>query len=170
MFSKSILLTAISLTMSIGVCAQNNSKMKSINTNAPVKCSKTITIHAGSEKVWTVMTTINNWANWQTDISKSKLNGELTTETTFDWKTGGAKIHSKLHTVEPYKNFGWTGKTFGMFAIHNWTLAEANGKTTVSVNESMEGFLATLFKKSFNTNLEKGMQNWLDLLKQECEK
>ncbi len=116
------------------------------------------------------MTNINNWANWQTDISKPQLNGDLKPETTFDWKTGGAKIHSTLHTVEPFKNFGWTGKTFGMFAIHNWTLTETKGETKVSVHESMEGFFAKLLKKSFNKNLEKGMQNWLDLLKRECEK
>lgn len=144
--------------------------MKNINQKAPVTCSKTITINAGSEKVWKVITNINNWANWQTEITKPKLNGTLTPGTTFDWKTGGAKIHSTLHTVKPFKNFGWTGKTFGMFAIHNWALTENNGQTTVSVDESMEGFLAKLFKKSFNKNLEKGMQTWLDLLKKECEK
>ncbi len=170
MFTKSILLTGFSLTISAGLFAQINSTMKNINSNAPVKCSKTITINASNEKVWTVMTNINNWANWQAEISNPKLNGELKPETTFDWKTGGAKIHSTLHTVEPFKNFGWTGKTFGMFAIHNWTLMETNGQTKVSVDESMEGFFAKLLKKSFNKNLEKGMQSWLDLLKRECEK
>jgi uncharacterized protein YndB with AHSA1/START domain len=170
MFTKSILLTALSLAISAGSCAQKNSKMKSINNNAPVTCSKTITINASSENVWAVMTNIDNWASWQTDIRKPKLNGELKPETTFDWTTGGVKIHSTLHTVEPFKNFGWTGKTFGMFAIHNWTLTESNGKTIVSVEESMEGFFAKLMKNTFNKSMEKGMQNWLDLLKQECEK
>lgn len=169
MNKKSILLTALGFTISAGLWAQNNSKMKSINNNAPVKCSKTIIINASSEKVWAVLTNIDKWATWQTDISSPKLNGDLKTATTFDWKTGGTTIHSTLHTVEPYKNFGWTGKTFGLFAIHNWTLTENNGQTTVAVDESMEGFLAKLFKKTFNKNLEKGMQNWLNLLKQKCE-
>lgn len=144
--------------------------MKSINTTAPVKCSKKITINTDSKKVWKVLTNIDKWSTWQTDISKSKLNGELKSGTTFDWKTNGLKIHSTLHTVEPISQFGWTGKTFGMFAIHNWTLAKKNNKTTVEVNESMEGLLAKLFKKSFNKNLENGMQRWLELLKRECEK
>jgi uncharacterized protein YndB with AHSA1/START domain len=144
--------------------------MRSINNIAPVKCSKTITINAGSEKVWEVMTNINHWPNWQTDIHKSKLNGELKADTTFDWKSGGVKIHSKIHTVEPCKYFGWTGKTFGLFAIHNWTITESEEQSIVSVEESMEGFLAKLFKKSFNRNLEKAMLNWLDLLKKECER
>jgi uncharacterized protein YndB with AHSA1/START domain len=170
MFSKSILLTAIGLTFISMSIAQNNSPMKSINTIAPVKCSKSITINAGSAKVWAAITNINDWALWQTDISSPKLNGELKENTTFDWKTGGAKIHSTLHTVEPSKHFGWTGKTFGMYAIHNWKLTETNGQTTVTVDESMEGFLAGLLKKAFNKNLEKGMVKWLELLKQECER
>ena len=144
--------------------------MKNINNNAPVKCSKSITIDASSAKVWNVMTNINNWSSWQTDISKPALNGELKPGSTFDWKTGGARIHSTLHTVEPFQNFGWTGKSLGMLAIHNWTLNEIKDQTQVSVDESMEGFFAKLFKKSFNRNLENGMQNWLNLLKKECEK
>lgn len=145
-------------------------KMKSINSKAPVQCSKSISIHANREKVWAVLTNINDWATWQTNINHPKLNGDLKPETTFDWKTGGAKIHSTLHTVEPFKQFGWNGKAMGMFAIHNWTLTETNGQTEVLVEESMEGILAKLFKKSFSKNLEKGMRHWLDLLKQECEK
>lgn len=144
--------------------------MKNVNSNAPVKCSKSITINADSKRVWNVLTDINNWASWQSEIKEAKINGELKPATTFDWKTGGAKIHSTLHTVISEKEFGWTGKTFGMYAIHNWVLTFHDGKTTVSVDESMEGFLATLFKKTFNKNLEKGMLYWLEQLKKEAEK
>ncbi len=170
MFLKSIVLIAISLTISASPFAQSNLTMISINEEAPVKCSKSISINASSEKVWEIMTNINSWADWQTEISKPKLNGELKPQTTFEWKTGAAKIHSILHTVEPGKQFGWTGKTFGMFAIHNWTIIEKDGKTEVSVEESMEGFFAKLLKGTFNKSLENSMQNWLDLLKRECEK
>ena len=144
--------------------------MRSINKSALVKCSKHITIDADSKKVWSVLTNIDHWATWQTDISNAKLNGDLKPGTTFEWKSGGVKIHSTLHTVKPHLQFGWTGKTFGMFAIHNWTLTDLGGNTMVEVDESMEGFFAGLFRKSFNKSLEKGMQKWLELLKQECEK
>ncbi|MEZ5054160.1 MAG: SRPBCC domain-containing protein [Chitinophagales bacterium] len=144
--------------------------MRSINHNAPATSSKTITINAESKKVWEVLTDIDNWSSWNTEINNPKLNGTLKSETTFDWKTGGIKIHSTLHTVEPFTNFGWTGKALGTFAIHNWTLKETRGQTTVFVEESIQGFLVKLFKKSFNKNLESGMEKWLNLLKQECEK
>lgn len=146
--------------------AQNESKMKKqTNLLAPVKCSKIILINAPAKKVWSVLTDINNWGNWQSEITQPQLNGPLQEGTQFVWKTGGANIHSTLHTVSPYEAFGWTGNTFGMHAVHNWSLSGQNGATLVTVNESMQGILARIFKKSFNKNLERGMAHWLDALK-----
>jgi hypothetical protein len=144
--------------------------MKSINQLAPVKCTQSIIIKAKPEQVWKVLTNIDNWSNWQSEIGMSSLNGELKSGSTFIWKTGGILINSKLHTVNPYSEFGWTGKTFGMFAIHNWVLTEHENNTIVKVEESMEGLLAKILKSSFNKSLEKGMAFWLEKLKKEVEK
>jgi uncharacterized protein YndB with AHSA1/START domain len=144
--------------------------MKSINANAPVKCTRSITINASQAKVWSVLTNVDKWANWQTDISSATLSGAIAPDSRFVWKTGGATIHSILHTVQPDTFFGWTGRIFGMYAIHNWSLSEKDGKTIVHVEESMEGFLASLFSGYFNKSLEKGMEIWLGLLKAEAEK
>lgn len=170
MLKKSVLVIAASLLSASGLSAQNQSAMKNINQQAPVKCSKSITINASRETVWNVLTGINNWSGWQSDISQPRLNGSLQPNTTFDWKTGGVKIHSTLHTVNANSEFGWTGKTFGMYAIHNWTLRGHNGAITVTVEESMQGLMASMFKNSFNKNLEKGMEKWLEMLKRECER
>lgn len=140
------------------------------NPAAPVQCSKSILINARPARVWAILTNITNWATWQPDISKPTLNAPLQPGTTFDWKTSGAGIHSTLHTVEPNTKLGWTGKTFGMYAVHNWVLTEADGGTRVAVDETMEGLLASLFKTSFNKNLATGMQRWLEWLKTEAEK
>ena len=117
--TKSILIAAMTLS-SIAVVAQN--QMRSINNNAPVKCRKKISIKANSNVVWTALTNIDDWKQWQTDISSSKINGNLEAQTTFDWKSGGAKIHSTLHTVKPNTQLGWTGKAMGILAIHNWQI------------------------------------------------
>lgn len=142
--------------------------MRSINQQAPVRCRKSITISADPQKVWTILTAIDQWPNWQPAISQAKLAGTLQAGSTFAWKIGGVKIHSTLHTVEPPHQFGWTGRTFGLFAIHNWTLTTTGQDTTVEVEESMEGWLATLFQKTFQKNLEKDMQTWLELLQAAC--
>lgn len=141
-----------------------------VTENAPVKSSKSIFINAAPEKVWQVLTDVNNWPKWNKDIPKAKVSGEIKPGTTFDWKTGGAAIHSAIHTADSCQALGWTGKTFGASAIHNWTLVAGNGGTTVKVDESMDGFLSKLFRKSFQKNLENGMLSWLEQLKAECEK
>ena len=144
--------------------------MKPINEQAPVKSTNSILINVTAEKVWTVLSNIDNWPAWLTDVTKARLNGPLLPNTTFDWKSGGASVHSTLHTVTPYSQLGWTGKSLGTFAIHNWTLTERDGKTEVRVAESLDGFLAKLLRGMFNTMLAKGMQKSLDQLKAECEK
>jgi len=145
--------------------------MKTINYNAPVTCTRTITINATADKVWNILTAIDNWNTWLKVVSKSELKGVLKPDTTFDWKTtSGMAIHSKLHTVEPYSEIGWTGKVLSIFAIHNWTLKETDGRTEVIVCESMEGFLAKLFKKSFNKMVEKEMVTSLEQLKAVSER
>jgi len=169
MNTKNMIMTANLLML--GTLAHAQSGMaRSVNEHASVKCSRSIWIAAAPDRVWSVLTRIDDWARWQPDIKNPKLTGPLKPQSTFTWKTGGAKIHSTLHTVETGRAFGWTGKTMGMFAIHNWRLAAENGGTRVTVDESMEGWLTVLFRKSFNKNLEAGMVRWLAYLKEESEK
>jgi hypothetical protein len=103
------------------------------------------------------------------DIRKSSLESPLALQSTFTWTSGGARIRSIVHTLDPFQSPGWTGKSLGIFAIHNWTLSRENGTTRIQVEESMEGMLARIFSAAFRKNLEQGMENWLDLLKTECE-
>jgi len=166
---KSLVSTAIYLLTLTSCVAQNSKIMYQVNNNASVFSTKTIIINARPEKVWAVLTNINGWSGWLNGITESKLNGDLKPNTTFDWKTGSTKIHSTLHTVEPYTEFGWTGKVYGIFAIHNWTFREMGDKTEVIVSESMEGFLTKFFKKSLNKTLERDMIKSLESLKLTCE-
>lgn len=144
--------------------------MIKINESAPVKTRKHILINASRENVWNVLTNIDQWPAWNTDIKAANINGELKPQTSFDWKSGGSTIHSILHTVEPYDKFGWTGKAFGGYAVHNWILRDVHGKTEVFVEESMEGFLVKLLKGMMQKTLDKGMESWLQQLKIACEK
>ena len=105
-----------------------------IDTNAPVFARKEIVIHAPVEKVWQIQTDIENWNKWQTDITSTKLDGDLKAGTTFRWKAQGLNITSRLHTVEPEHRIGWTGIALGMSAIHNWTFV-SHGNDTLAITE-----------------------------------
>ncbi len=142
-----------------------------VNKDAPVKSQTEIIIEASKEKVWKILTSINDWPSWQSEVTYSNLKGELREGAEFKWKAGGLSFLSKIHTSMPITEFGWTGKTIGTSAIHNWFIKDdGEGKTIVKVEESLQGIFPRLFKNYFNENLDKGVQKNIQELKIACEK
>jgi hypothetical protein len=123
-----------------------------INPNAPVSGKNEIVIDASREKILSIITDINNWTNWRKSITKSKLLEPLVENSNFKWSADGLNYKSKIHTYNK-DAFGWTGTTIGAYAIHNWFFVEDNGKTVVRVEESLDGFLIKLMKKSMQKKI-----------------
>ena len=138
---------------------------KAIDTKAPLFARKEIFIEAPLKKVWGTQTDIERWPEWQSDIASAALQGDLTAGTTFKWKASGLGIVSTLHTVNPKNEIGWTGVSFGMFAVHNWTFKEQDNGTLVITEESLSGWLASLFKIFDKNFLEKSLEASLQKLK-----
>ena len=130
-----------------------------INPSAPAKSTAELIINAPAKYLWQVLTAIDQWPAWQSAVTASKLSGPLTEGTTFTWKAGGLSFVSQIHTVRPYTEFGWTGRTIGTSAIHNWFFEEHEGKTILRIEESLQGFLPGLFKSYFQKTLDNGIKN-----------
>lgn len=164
------ILSLILLTASAGFANAQNQLPMTINQEAPVVQTKEIFIDASPEKVWEVLVQIENWDDWNDRISQPVVNEKPEVGSTFTWKTNGSKIKSKIHTLQPNRILGWTGKTFGATAIHNWYLDSSGKGTTVKVEESMDGWIIGLMKKKMNRILADDMAYWLEKLKTESEK
>ena len=159
------------MAVSAVATAQNAASLAvPINENAPVKARRQLYIEAAPTQVWQVLTAVNNWPAWNAKITKAALPEAAHVGTAFKWTVNGAKINSIFHTVKPGVALGWTGSTFGGTAIHNWRLEATGSGTTVFVEESMQGWLISLFKGKMNHDLDSDMQIWLESLKAECEK
>ena len=91
-----------------------------IQEKAAVKASSEIVVRASSESVWTLLTSLGNWPEWGPEISMAKINGPLEPGTTFEWRTGGAKIESRIALVRPTMQLAWTGTAYKARAIHVW--------------------------------------------------
>lgn len=140
-----------------------------INENAPVKLRNQVEIDAPADKVWNVLTDIRNWPNWQEAVTETEVLGAIEEGTRFNWKAGGLSFKSMIHTQTPRSKFGWTGKTIGTSAVHNWTFEENGNKTIVKVEESLQGVLPKLFRSYFQKNLDAGMAKSLKELKAASE-
>ena len=148
----------------------NNEKMNiPINEKAPVKSKNQIIINAQIDSVWLILTDIRNWSKWQSAVSETTVKGDISEGAQFDWKAGGLSFKSRIHTVKPKVMFGWTGKTFGAYAIHNWTFEKNGNETIVTVEESLQGAFPKLFSGYFQKNLDLGVLTNLEELKSASE-
>lgn len=141
-----------------------------INENAPVVSRSQMEIAAPVDTVWQVLTDIKKWPQWQQAVSETIVPEKVEEGTEFHWKADGLSFTSKIHTVNPHRAFGWTGKTIGTSAIHNWTFVKKDDHTLVIVEESLQGVFPRLFKNFFQKNLNQGVLTNLEELKAASEK
>ena len=160
---KTILIITL-LLLSIHIKAQ---KMN-IDTDSTAKCfaSSEILVNSSKQHVFEILSNIKKWPEWQSSVIKAEIEGNPEIDKKFKWKAGGLNIRSKLHTVNPDSEIGWTGRIWWIKAVHNWYLTEEGGQTKVIVKESLKGLGSSLMLKS----LKEGMQKNLEELKLQAEK
>lgn len=140
-----------------------------VNDKAPVIAKNQLEIAASAETVWATLTQIQHWPDWQKEVKKTVVHGEIKQGTKFFWKAGGLSFKSQIHTSVPASAFGWTGTTIGTSAIHNWFLEAKGNNTLVRVEESLEGIFPRLFTRFFQKSLDTGIMKNLQELKSAAE-
>ena len=106
--------------------------MMEVNKRAPVVAASEIEVAAAPEIVWDLIADIDGWPRWNPAVKEASLSGGLTEGSTFRWKAGSGAITSRFRRLERPRLVGWTGKTFGIYAIHVYRLEPRDGHTIVS--------------------------------------
>jgi hypothetical protein len=140
-----------------------------INEEAPAVGRSEIEIAAPPETVWDVLTDIERWPSWNPDVKSMSMEGPVAEGSVFRWKAGPGEITSTIRRVEPPRLIAWTGKTFGISAIHFYRLEPRNGKTIVRTEESYDGLPARLLRRSLQKTLDRALVDGLRYLKNEAE-
>lgn len=141
-----------------------------VNREAPVVAADEIEVAASRQAVWDVLTDLESWPRWNSDVKSMSIDGPLATGTVFRWKAGPGTITSKIQDVQPPTLIAWTGTTFGIKARHAYHLEPRGDGTLVHTEESYEGLVARLFRGSLQKTLEKGLSDGLRYLKAEAER
>jgi hypothetical protein len=144
--------------------------MNRIDVGAPVVGAAEIQISAEPQLVWDVLTAFERWPTWNPDIESISMYGDVAAGSEFRWKAGPGKITSTIQEVDPPRLITWTGRTFGIRAIHVWWLEPCDGVTTVLTEESYQGLVARLFRRSLQKTLDRALDNGLRYLKAEAER
>ena len=141
-----------------------------INRKAPVLSKEEIEIGADAETVWKVLSAIDRWPDWNPGVKSVSLEGSIAKGTRFRWKAGRWKIVSVIQNVKRDRLLAWTGRMMGIKAVHTWHLEPRGPGTVVTTEESWEGVIARVFRRSLQRALDKAGVSGLALLKAEAER
>jgi uncharacterized protein YndB with AHSA1/START domain len=141
-----------------------------VNESAPAVASAQVEVDAGPETVWEVLTSIDDWPSWNPDVRSASLEEGLTEGSRFRWKAGPGTITSTLQRIERPRLIGWTGRTFGIKAVHVHRLEPRGEGTVVSSEESWEGLPVRIFRRRMQRTLDEALGPGLDHLKAEAER
>jgi hypothetical protein len=141
-----------------------------IDPQAPVVGTRAVEVAAAREVVWNVVAGIDEWPTWNPDVKSAALDGELAQGSVFRWKAGPGTITSTIERVERPRRIAWTGRTFGIDAIHVYALEPRGGKTFVTTEESYDGFVARRFRRQLQKRLDRALEDGLRHLKSEAER
>ncbi|MEZ4386102.1 MAG: SRPBCC family protein [Candidatus Krumholzibacteriia bacterium] len=140
-----------------------------VNRSAPVVGRAEAVITAPVEVVWDVLSDLEGWPRWNPSVSKMRLDGPLAVGTSFAWVGGGSRITSKLEQLDRPRRIAWSGKTFGIRAVHVWEFRTVATGTSVRTEESFDGWIVRLLPGIMRRMLDRALRDGLDALKREAE-
>jgi uncharacterized protein YndB with AHSA1/START domain len=149
---------------------QPHPKKPMVASDAPVVSSREIVIDAPIDHVWGVLTAIERWPEWNPDVKSVAIDGPAAEGVTFRWKAGPGTITSRVEHFERPQLVAWSGRTLGIRAIHVWRLEAQNGRTLARTEESYDGLVARVLRRSLQKTLDTALTDGARYLKTEAEK
>jgi uncharacterized protein YndB with AHSA1/START domain len=150
--------------------AQARTEDPAITDDAPVVSSAEAEIDATIERVWAVLTAVEQWPAWNPDVKSVSIDSPVAAGSTFRWKAGPGTISSRVERLHRPHVIAWSGRTLGIRAFHVWHLEERNGKTLVRTEESYDGLVARLLRRPLQRTLDTALADGARYLKAEAEK
>ncbi len=117
-----------------------------INRRAPLVAHEELLIPAPPAHVWRLLTDLKSWQQWHPGVDAIELEGPVAPGTSFRLKGGAVAWTATLQVVEPERRLEWTGGTLGAQAIHRWEMQPQDGGTLLMTEESLQGWVAQVFR------------------------
>ncbi|MDX2647213.1 SRPBCC family protein [Streptomyces sp. PA03-1a] len=152
----------------LGELHEEYAKKGRLDERAPVRSTSSVTVDAPVATVWRLVSDLRAWDTWRSDARVVGL-GAVEPDARFRWKLRGTRITSSFAVVAPERELSWTGLAMGWVkAVDRMRMAPTDdGRTVVTIEESLSGPLLTLFYDS--TRLRRGHEEILRMLKAATE-
>lgn len=140
-----------------------------VDRNAPVIARHTISITAPAVTVWALHTGVNEWPDWNTDITEARLVGPFEVGNSFEWTSHDFPVTSEVFAVENQRRILWGGPANGIMGIHEWLFDETPDGVTITTTESFAGAPVDAAVESMQAALDSSLTSWLAQIKRQAE-
>jgi hypothetical protein len=140
-----------------------------IDREAPVIAQHQIDIAAPLATVWDLHINVDDWPQWNHEITAAELDGEFAPGSSFKWTSWGFTVTSTVHAVEAHRRTLWGGAAQGIMGIHEWLFEETPTGVHVVTNESFAGEPVQADPDSMRGTLDTSLASWLARLKTKAE-
>jgi uncharacterized protein YndB with AHSA1/START domain len=144
--------------------------LQEINAQAPVVGACEVEVAAAPETAWAILIAIDEWPSWNPAVASASADGALAEGSQFRWKAGPGTITSTIRDFDAPWRIAWTGSSFGIKAIHVYTLERRGDATLVRTEESYDGLVARVFRQRLQKTLDGALRDGLGHLKAEAER
>ena len=114
-----------------------------IDESAPVTNTSEIVVAAPVDEVWAVLVDLRGWESWAPDFRLRTLDA-VEPGREFRWAQSGVPLRSRFAVVDPGRELGWSGTFLRYRAVDRLVLADEDGRTRVTLQESLDGPLVRL--------------------------
>ncbi|NVI89436.1 SRPBCC family protein [Actinomadura sp. BRA 177] len=115
-----------------------------IDEAAPVTNTSSVLIDASPDRVWDVLAGLRGWETWAPGFKLRALDA-VEPGREFRWTQNGTPLRSRFAVVDPGRELSWTGSMLGLYrAVDRMVLTPENGRTRVTLQESLDGPLVRL--------------------------
>jgi uncharacterized protein YndB with AHSA1/START domain len=145
---------------------ENKAREGRINEDASIRDRQSVIINAPIEKVWEILTNVNDWPKWNKEIKSAKCE-KVALGAHFEWHIRLSNFKSTFQVVDKPNLLVWTGKSKLVKSIFVWNLEATDTQTILTVEESLEGFIVPIFNNQ--SKLHDILLDWIHALKASAE-
>lgn len=143
--------------------------MEATEAKGPVNVHGEMDIAASDRDVWAVLADIEGWPSWNPAIRDAVVDGALEMATHFRFATGPGTMSCRLLQVDAPGSLAWSGRQMGVGHRQSWRIEPRPEGCLVTIDGSMSGPVARLFKGRLRRQAQRDLDAWLRLLKLEAE-
>jgi carbon monoxide dehydrogenase subunit G len=153
----------------LDVLKEQYAKRGRLDREAPIVTARETLVDAPVAQVWKLISDPAGWPAFDPAVSDVHVEGPVSPDVEFTRRVGRTRIRAVFAVVEPEREITWVGRASGSKVVHRNLLRQApGGGTTVVSEESMAGFLLTLFYDT--AKLDRVLDGWLGGLKAASER